>query len=166
MNALAISIGATAVGISAHAFLLRLRPTRGHLLHLPPLLLSALAVGILFAPLPEGTPVVEDIAVALILTLSLGFSYALVIVGVVHDSPTLALVNAIENFGEAGMPLTAFDQFVVEHPFLRSRLDSLVAAGELSVENGSLRLTGKAVHLLTVGDAYRRLRGGSASETG
>jgi hypothetical protein len=166
MNALALTLGATIVGCTAHAILLRSLMPRRHLLMLPMLLLGALSISALLMPLPEGPIRLEDGVVALVLTLSLGFAYALLIVGVVYDSPTLALVNTIEGYGMAGMPSSEFDAFVTRHPFLRSRLDALVAAGELSVRDGGLELTGKAVYLLSIGDAYRRLRGSGMSETG
>lgn len=166
MNALTLTLGATIAGCFAHAIVLRSLMPRRHLLMLPVFLLVALSAAALLMPLPEGHFRLEDGAVALVLTLSLGFAYALLIVGVVSDSPTLALVNTIESYGAAGMPLSEFDAFVGRHPFLRSRLDALVAAGELSVREGGLELTSKAVHLLSIGDAYRRLRGSGMSETG
>lgn len=166
MNALLLTLGATIAGCAAHAILLRSLMPRRHLLMLPMLLLGALFISALLMPLPEAPFRLEDGAVALVLTFSLGFAYALLIVGVVNDSPTLALVNMIESYGIAGMPLSEFDTFVGRHPFLRSRLDALIAAGELSVRDGCLELAGKGVYLLSIGDAYRRLRGGRVSETG
>ena len=166
MNALVLALSATIVGLAAHAIVLRTTFSRRHLLILPALLLLALSAAMLLLPLPEHSLHWEDAFIALILTLSFGFAYALIMVGVVYDSPTLALVNSIESYGPAGMPLTEFDEFVRRHPFLRSRLDALIAAGELGVINGGFELTGKATRLLIIGDAYRRLRGDSGSRTG
>lgn len=166
MNALVFGLGAAILGTAAHLVALRHLAPKWRLPALPVLLLIVLGGLALFAPLPDGSLTLEDAAVALVLTLSLGFAYALVLNGVLYDSPTLALVNAIEACGPAGLPLEAFDAFVARHPFVQSRLRALIAVGELAVENGELRLTGNAVHLLRVGDAYRRLRGGGASQIG
>ena len=101
----------------------------------------------------------------LALTLSLGFAYALMLIGVLYDSPTLALVKRIESYGAAGMPLVALDDFIVDHPFVQSRLDALMAAGQIRLEGGEMRLTDGATHLLRGAEFYRRLRG-SRSQSG
>ena len=86
--------------------------------------------------------------------------------GVLYDSPTLALVNTIESYGPAGMPVSEFDGFVTRHPFVQSRLNALIAVGEIAVADDELRLSGKVVRLLSIGDAYRRLRGGQPGDAG
>lgn len=166
MNALVFGLGAAILGTAVHLVALRHLAPKWRLPALPLLLLIVLGGLAQFAPPSEGSLSLEDGAVALVLTLSLGFAYALVLNGVLYDSPTLALVNAIEACGPDGMPLAAFDDFVARHPFVQSRLRALITVGELTVEQGELRLTGNAVHLLRVGDAYRRLRGGAASQMG
>jgi hypothetical protein len=166
MNAFAVGLAATLVGVGAHMILLRhLAPAR-RLPALPLLLVIALGALCALRPSFDGPFQLADGVVALVLALSFGFAYALVLNGVLYDSPTLALVNAIEAEGAAGMPVAAFDRFVARHPFIASRLGALIAAGELSVQGDQLVLAGKVVHLLTLGDAYRRLRGGAPSEAG
>jgi hypothetical protein len=166
MNALAIGLGATVSGVFIHAILLRHITPKWRLPLLPAILLLALTgIGFLI-PLPESPSDAEDWGVALILTLSLGFAYALLLNGVLHDSPTLALVNALDAHGARGMPTGSFAAFVAKHPFVQSRVRALVAARELTIDGEELRLTGNAINLLRVGDAYRRLRGDSNSEAG
>lgn len=166
MNALVFGLGAALLGTVAHIIALRRLPPKWSLLTLPGLLLIALGGLVLFAPPPDGVLSAEDVVVALVLAFSLGFAYALVLNGVLYDSPTLSLVNAIVSWGAPGMPVTAFDTFVAQHPFVQGRLHALVAAGQFGAQDGELRLTGNAVHLLRWGGAYRRLRGGSSSEAG
>lgn len=166
MNGLILGVAATALGVIVHIALLRALPLRLRLPLLPFFLLVATAALGLALPLPGGEPSVEDWAVALILALSLGLGYALLLNGILYDSPTLALVNEIEAYGPDGMPLAAFDSFVARHPFVRSRLRALVAAGELGEKDGQLEIAGNAVHLLRLGDAYRRLRGDAPAGAG
>jgi hypothetical protein len=166
MNGLAFGVGAALLGTVAHIALLRHLPTRWRLVVLPPLLLIALACLALFVPGPGGKLDAEDIAVALVLTLSLGFGYALISAGVVYDSPTLAIVNEIESYGSAGMPISEFKALAAAHPFVRSRLDALIAVRELGADNDDLLLIGRTVFLLQLGDAYRRIRGGRNFEAG
>ena len=166
MSGLVLGVVAPILGCAVHLCLLRHLSTAWRLAVLPALLLIAVAAVALFAPF-AGAPVdAEAYAVALCLTLSLGFAYALVLVGVVYDSPTLSIINEIESYGPAGMPSAAFENFPATHPFVKSRLDALVAVGELAIDGHDLLLTGKAVILLRIGEGYRRLRGGRDTEAG
>ena len=166
MNALVVGVATALLAMAAHAALLRhLRPT-WRLAALPLLLLVALGVLLGFLPSIEAPYTASDGLVALILAFSFGFAYALVMNGVLYDSPTLALVNAIEAYGPAGMPLADFAGFVARHPFVESRLNALIAVDEIAAVGGELHLSGKVVRLLALGDAYRRLRGGQPSEAG
>lgn len=162
MNGLEIGVAATIVGVLAHAIVLRRLPRHWRLRALPVLLLAAYAVFVLLAVTPGESGRWGEAFVALTLTLSLGFAYALMLIGVLYDSPTLALVKRIESYETAGMPVGAFEQFVVDHPFVQSRLDALMAAGEIRLEDGEMRLTGKATHLLRIADMYHTLRGGTS----
>ncbi len=166
MNALVLGLAALVLGIAIHAVLLRFLRQRWRLTALPAALLAAFCVLTLTLHFPDAVFTVEDAAVALILTLSAGFAYALLLVGVIFDSPTLALVNAVETCEPLGMPVTSFASFAASHPFFHSRLSTLIAAGELGVEGDELLLTGKAVYLLRLGQIYRRLRSGSDAVTG
>lgn len=166
MTGLVFGVGAALLGTVIHILLLRRLPTKWRLFALPPILLLALVALALFAPRPGDNFDLEGVVVALVLTLSLGFGYALVMAGVVYDSPTLSIVNEIESHGAAGMPTAEFPDFVSTHPFVSSRVDALISVGEFATENDDLLLTGKTVMLLRLGDAYQRLRGEQASETG
>ncbi|MFX8577860.1 hypothetical protein ABTM02_20580, partial [Acinetobacter baumannii] len=66
--------------------------------------------------LRDGPLTLEDAFVALVLAMSFGLCYALLLNGVIHDSPTLALVNAIQSHEPEGMPIDAFAAFVARHP--------------------------------------------------
>lgn len=166
MNGLVFGVGAALLGTVAHIALLRHLPTKWRLFVLPPLLLVALSCLALFVSGPDGKLDAEDITVALVLTLSLGFGYALIVAGVVYDSPTLAIVNEIESYGAEGMPVSEFEGLAPAYPFVRSRLDALIAVRELGTDNDDLLLTGRTVLLLRVGEAYRRIRGGRNFEAG
>jgi hypothetical protein len=166
MNALILGVGSAALGMIVHTALLRMLPRRLRLALLPVFLLIALVFLGLAIPLPGSSIGVEGWAVGLVLSLSLGLAYALLLNGVLYDSPTLALVNEIEAHGPDGMPLAAFESFVARHPFVRSRLQALVAARELSLKDGQLEFAGNAVHLLRLGDAYRKLRGDAEAGAG
>ncbi len=166
MNAFVVGVAAAILAMAAHGVLLRHLKPAWRLAALPLLLLIALGVLFAFAPPTEPPYTASDGVVALILAFSFGFAYALIMNGVLYDSPTLALVNAIEAYGPAGMPVADFEKFVARHPFVESRLNALIAVGELAAIDGELRLSGKVVCLLSLGDAYRRLRGGQPSEAG
>jgi hypothetical protein len=166
MNALVTGVVATLLGITAHALALRYLKPAWRLAALPVLLLVALGLVLAFVSPPEPPYSIADGLVALILAFSFGFAFALVMNGVLYDSPTLALVNAIETYGAAGMPVSEFDRFVTGHPFVQSRLNALIAVGEIAVVDNELRLSGKVARLLSIGDAYRRLRGGQPGDAG
>ncbi|MBI1206606.1 MAG: hypothetical protein GC191_04870 [Azospirillum sp.] len=166
MNALLLGLGATILGVFVHAVALRRFSHRWRLPALPVAQVLAFAGLALLVPLPGGALTLEDGLVALILTLSLGLAYAFLLIGVLYDSPTLALVNAIEGHGAAGMPVSALEAFAASHPFVRSRLDALIAAAEFKLVDDEVWLTGRSVHLVRLGEAYRRLRGASSSERG
>lgn len=103
------------------------------------------------------TPTGSEWLLAGVLTLSLSFAYALILIGIVADSPTLALVNTIADYGAGGMPLSMLDEFVRAHPFLESRTVALLRSGVLRREGGLLVLRGKVGMGLRLGEAYRRL---------
>src|SRR6266851_7403664 len=153
MNALVTGVSAALLGISAHALALRCLKPAWRLAALPVLLLVALGLVLAFVPPPEPPYSLADGLVALILAFSFGFAFALVMNGVLYDSPTLALVNTIQTYGPAGMPVSEFDRFVTGHPFVQSRLNALIAVGEIAVVGDELRLNGQVVRLLSLGDA-------------
>ena len=165
MNGLFLGVAASVLAILLHVLSLRRLGARWRLPALAALLLLCLGLLAWLGP-HDGTLTLEDVFVALVLAMSLGLCYALLLNGVIHDSPTLALVNAIQSHEPDGMPIDAFDAFVARHPFVRSRLDALIDAEQLAVDGDSLVLTGQSSRLVHLGDAYRRLRGDHATEAG
>lgn len=101
----------------------------------------------------------EGWVVAVILSLSLLFCYLLSFMGIVHDSPTLAFVNFVMDFGPAGMPRGKVDDFVAAHPFIGSRLQAMLDAGFLRSEGTRIALGGKTGMLLRLALRYQRLSG-------
>jgi len=71
----------------------------------------------------------------------------------------LVLIETILDYGHAGMPIEAVDDFSVRHPFVSSRLVLLVSARIIDDDGQSLRFRGRIGLLLWVSDAYRRLCG-------
>lgn len=165
MNGLLLGFLASVLAILLHVLSLRRLEARWRLPTLVALL--PLCLGLLgwLGPL-DGPPTLEDAFVALVLAMSFGLCYALLLNGVIHDSPTLALINAIQSHEPDGMPVDAFDAFVARHPFIKSRLDALIEAEQLAVDGDSLVLTGRSSRLVHLGDAYRRLRGDRSTEAG
>jgi hypothetical protein len=165
VTGLLLGLLASLLATLLHVLSLRLLRARWRLPSLIALLLLCLGPLGWVGPL-DGLLTLEDAFVALVLSMSFGLCYALVLNGVIHDSPTLALVNAIQAQEPEGMPVEAFDAFVERHPFVKSRLDALIAAGQLAVDGDSLVLTGGSNRLVYLGDAYRWLRGDHSTEAG
>ncbi|MFC3674873.1 hypothetical protein [Ferrovibrio xuzhouensis] len=166
MSGLLLGIAMFAAGCGAHAALLRFLSSRFRLKALPLLLLLALC-GLWFVASALGTDFsIEDIAVGTILGLSLGFAYALVMAAVVSDSPTMAIINRILNYGPAGMPVADIAPFIETHRFIGTRLDTLSALGEIEIADARIAVKGQAIRLLALGDLYRALRGDIIDHTG
>lgn len=164
MTALIIGLAATLLGVVCHAIALRRLQVRFALLSVPAFLLAALAAATIVHRDFIGTVHAGEVVTAFILSMSLGLCYALTLFGVLYDSPTLALVNAIIGFGGAGMPRSAFADFVRNHPFISSRLAALQAADRIMVEADDFVLPrSDLTFLLWLGESYRRLRGSPAA---
>jgi hypothetical protein len=157
MNALGLASASLFVALLAHAALLRVFPLRMALLSLACCIMAAMFAisAIALAVYPSFT--MMDLAVGALLTGSLGVAYALLFIGISYDSPTLALVNAIADYGASGMPVDDIEQFVARHPFVSSRLSALTRAGMLIPNGESWRLRGEVGPLVYFGEAYRRL---------
>jgi hypothetical protein len=144
-------------GALVHAVVFRWLPERVRLLSLPIFDIAALVAAGLAVIAGGRAVTAEEWLVGLVLTLSLGFAYALLFLGVLHDSPTLALVNAIEDGGLNGMPVDGVSVFAERHPFVRSRLVALIASGILVDRGGLVIYRGRVDLLLHLSDLYRRL---------
>ncbi|WP_169543637.1 hypothetical protein [Sneathiella aquimaris] len=82
--------------------------------------------------------------------------YALILIGVVNDSPTLAIVKALMKAGPMGLSKADFDTFIVAHPFFRSRVDALQATGDVVKKNEQLALTPRSRFIVAVISLYQR----------
>jgi hypothetical protein len=158
MTALAVGLLAAVPAVLLHAALLRFWPARLRFLALPALVLGMLALLAAFGP----ATMAEAWLVGSVLALSLAVAQMLLLVGVVYDSPTLAIANAILARGAAGLDEAGVAQLPARMPFVTSRLSALVAGGTLRAEGDALVMTAQAPAALRLGALYRRLRGGQA----
>ena len=157
MSAVAMALISVVTAVVGHAALLRLLATRFVLLTLvcfvvaTPLVLGviSLAGGGLIAPL--------DWAIAALLAVSLGLPYVQLFVGIANDTPTLALINAVADFGDRGMPVEEIATFVAQHPFVSSRLEAMVQSGVLTLEGENWVLRDRVGPVLRLCEAYRAL---------
>jgi len=160
MAALLVGLGATVLGVLLHAAFMRRMSVNLVFFSVPGFLLVALAIAGLAYGWALSAPGVWDMFLAFALTMSLGLCYALVLFGVVHDSPTLALANAIDDYGPAGMPKAAMSDVTARYPFVSSRLEALVTGGQVWFDGTDVVARPGASFLIRLGTAYRALRGG------
>lgn len=158
MTALAVALLAAVPAVLLHAALLRYWPARLRFLALPALVLGMLALLAGFGPATS----TEAWLVGAILALSLAVAQMLLLVGVVYDSPTLAIANAILARDATGLDQAGVAALPARMPFVTSRLSALVAGGTLRAEGDSLVMTAQAPAALRLGALYRRLRRGQA----
>lgn len=160
MVALLVGLLATILGTLVHIVLLRRLSGRLLFVSVPALLLAALVIVGFVYRIAFGTPDLMDLFLAFTLSMSLGLCYVLLLVGVVYDSPTLALANAISDCGQEGMPKADLADVARRHPFVATRLAALVTSGQIALEGDDVVATQRAASALTrLGEAYRRLRG-------
>jgi len=160
MLALFVGLVATFIGIAVHAMLLRRLSGPLLFLSVPVLLVVALVVSIFICRAAIGAPGFMDTFLGFMLSMSLGLSYVLLLVGVVYDSPTLALTGAIIDHGPNGMPVEVMPEVARRYPFLRTRLSALVAGGQVSLEGSDVVARQPAASgLVRLGAVYRRWRG-------
>lgn len=163
MIGLLIGIAAAAAACLCHLIVLRM---------LPPSRRNAVLVGLLLVALLVAASVLnwsitaEDAIIAVVLCLSLAFAYLLLLNGIIHDSPTLTVVNAILRHEPGGMPVAQIASLIVASPFLLSRLDALLASGWVKDVDGKLELSRVASASIRLGDALRSLRGDHVREGG
>jgi hypothetical protein len=155
MSGLAVGLWAALPAALLHAALLRVWPARLRFLSLPVLVFLALAI-----LAPRATT--EAWLVGAAIAIGIAAAQMLLLVGVVYDSPTLAIANAILDAGPGGMDDAAFTALASRMPFVTSRLDALIAGGTLRIDGTALVMTAQAPAVLRLGAAYRRLRGGQA----
>jgi hypothetical protein len=157
MWVLASALAAVLAAVLGHAALLRCLPKRFALPTLICCVISApVALGLLLFLAGDPLSLADWLLVAL-LAGSLGLSYLFLFIGIAYDSPTLALVNAIADFGAAGMPIAELDAFIAQHPFVTTRLEALGRSGMLVLDGDRWVLRDRIGPLLHLGEAYRRL---------
>jgi hypothetical protein len=163
MVALFIGLVATIIGILVHLLLLGRWSGRWLFVSVPGLLLVALVIAAFACRTVVGAPGLMDMFLAFTLTMSLGLSYVLLLVGVIYDSPTLALTNAIADCGPEGMPASSLPDVAKRHPFVRTRLAALITSGQIKFEGDDVVACQPASSgLIRLGEAYRRWRGADA----
>jgi hypothetical protein len=151
-----LPIAAVFGAVIGHALLIRVLP-RGFVIHTLIGFIVITSIGLAVISFAAGWSSPIDAVVGSLLALSLGFAYLLLFVGIIHDSPTLALANAIADCGERGLPSGDISLFVAHHPFVTSRLSAMRQAGIVAVADDRLVLLGRVGALFRVCEAYRRL---------
>tara|TARA_B100000530_G_C15887209_1_gene459925 strand:+ start:885 stop:1310 length:426 start_codon:yes stop_codon:yes gene_type:complete len=124
------------------------------LLPLSVLILIIMGSGLFYVGI---APSYETIFLSLILSLSLTAAYLFLFIGIVHDSPTLSIINAISNSGEKGFPKKGMSLFVAANPFVTSRLLALENSEILIEKSGKFSYNAKFNLILQISDYYFRL---------
>lgn len=83
--------------------------------------------------------------------------YVFILVGVVHDSPTLAIVKTLMATEPDGLSEGGLKEFIASHPFVSSRIDALVTTGDVEIKEGQLSLTTRSKAILSVIALYEKL---------
>ncbi len=144
------------IGLGLHIWMMR-RTHGKHIYLMAFLLLNSALVLTTFlfnmaAPIPA-----EGILLAVIFTESFVVVHCFVLVGVVHDSPTLAIVKALMANEPEGLTEEGLNRFIKAHPFVTSRLDALRTTGDVSERDGRLFLTARSKFILALIGTYARI---------
>lgn len=139
-----------------HGGIVRWLPKSLQLLSIPAFGLGA---AILLCTLAGDEIGIENQLLIVVAGASLGVAYMFAFVGVLYDSPTLAIANAILDHGPEGMPEDAFDEFISRNPATASRISSLLATGLLTRDTNDRLLLGSISPFMRLTAAYRRLCG-------
>jgi len=82
-------------------------------------------------------------------------SYMFFYVGIKHDSPTLALIYEILAREDQGLAVSEIQAYAGARPFVRARLEQLIADGFVVRDpSGVLRITGKVTLLIALNARY------------
>jgi len=100
---------------------------------------------------------VEGILISVGFVESFFLVYCLVLVGVVNDSPTLAITKAIIASEPQGLSPAALQSFIKAHPFIDSRLDALSATGDIKLTQDHVTLTRRSILILRLLSFYQHL---------
>lgn len=99
----------------------------------------------------------ENLVIAVVFIESFVAVYCLILIGVVHDSPTLAIVKALMAAGPKGLSNQELDTFVKAHPFVGARLEALQTTGDVIVREGVISLTARSRWIVRIISIYTRL---------
>ena len=163
MVALTTGLAATVLGILVHVIVLRRLSGPVLFVLVPILLFIAYVIVMVVYGAAFGSLSLLDAFMALTLSMSFGLCYVLLLVGVVYDSPTLALALAISDYGPQGMPTTEMAKVAQAHPFVESRLAGLISSGQITVEGEDfVARQAMTSGMIRLGEIYRRLCGAKA----
>lgn len=157
MNTVIFALIGVSGAVVVHAATMRFLPSRLALRSLAGIVLTSPFILVLILAALETPISFLDWLGCAILMWSLGLSYGFLFVGVVYDSPTLALANAIADHGASGMPIDELDRFIATHPFVSTRFSALKNSGVLVLEGDSWVARGGLGPVMRLGAAYRRL---------
>lgn len=145
------------LGVILHIFVARL--TQGRRIYLSGFLTLNFALFVLLFILNivshDNFP--QILIVAALFMESFVVVYCLVLVGVVNDSPTLAIVKALMKSEPNGLSESQLEAFINTHPFVSSRLEALDATGDVILDNGLVALTARSKFFTTVISIYRQI---------
>ncbi|MCR9214744.1 MAG: hypothetical protein NXI13_13585 [Proteobacteria bacterium] len=144
-------------GLFLHILLMR--KTRGKYIYLAAIILlnSALIIAIAVFYLLGAKITFEGFVIAAIFLESFALVYCFILVGVVHDSPTLAIVKALMAAEPDGLSDEGLKRFISAHPFVFSRIESLIATGDVNESEGRLYLTTRSRVILTMIGFYENI---------
>ncbi len=99
----------------------------------------------------------EGLIIAAVFLESFVLVYCFILVGVVHDSPTLAIVKTLMAKEPDGLTEEGLDRFISAHPFVSSRIDALLLTGDVREKGGRLHLTARSRAILSMIDLYEKI---------
>jgi hypothetical protein len=152
-----LAVSAAVFAVLLHAGLVRWLPPRFYISAIGPCCLVGLVLGGFGAMIFGIVLTPQQWLLFACLVPSLLAAYALLFMGVAWDSPTLALVNEIADYGAAGMPVESVEDFVARHPFLRSRLDAMMKSGVLADDGKDFSFRKDVGVMVQFAEVYRRL---------
>ncbi|CAN0492918.1 unnamed protein product, partial [Discosporangium mesarthrocarpum] len=100
---------------------------------------------------------IESLIVAIIFLESFIAIYCLILIGVVNDSPTLAIVKALMAAKPEGLTEQDLDKFIKAHPFVGARLEALRTTGDVVEQDGAISLTTRSQWIVRIISLYTRL---------
>ncbi len=71
------------------------------------------------------------------------------------DSPSLSILRFISNYSDLGINEEDLNKFIEEHPFIDSRLKSLIRDGFIKKEEENIYITQRGKRALFYLDSYR-----------